>query len=62
MYDPETETMAIMGTHDVQDIITDIVSVPTGTITAANRYTSAVNLYRQTKPKKYWSLTWGIFG
>lgn len=41
--------MAIMGTHDIQDVLTDIVNVPTGTITSTNRYKSAVDMYNKFK-------------
>lgn len=43
--------MAIMGTHNIQDVLTDIINVPTGTITTTNRYKSAVAMYNKYKNK-----------
>ena len=52
MWDPQTKTMVILGSHDIQDVLTDVVNVPTGTITATHRYKSAVDVYKKYKAQR----------
>ena len=52
MWDPQIETMVILGSHDIQNVLTDVVNVPTGTIAATHRYESAVDVYKKYKPQR----------
>ena len=58
--DPQIKTMVIPGSHDVQDVLTDVVNVPTGTITATHGYKSAVDVYKKYKPQRIIGHSLGI--
>jgi alpha-beta hydrolase superfamily lysophospholipase len=51
IYDKDTQTLVISGTHNIQDVITDIKDVPTNNITNTDRYKEALKLFKQYQPK-----------
>lgn len=50
IYDKASDTLVVSGTHNIQDILTDIKDVPTNNIVNTDRYKQAKQVYTKYHP------------